>query len=105
MAEIKVPIVLTREEQRKLPPQERELYIREILRQTLEMNLHEEKKDKIHGDEYERADDHPLEKSDSVIDQFLQHTNGNQVRRTSDRSADSSNRGCVGECQQQDYTE
>lgn len=40
MAEIQIPVILTREEQRKLPPQERELYIREILRKTLEMNIH-----------------------------------------------------------------
>ena len=40
MSELKIPNILRREEQRKLPPQERELYTREILRQTLDMNDH-----------------------------------------------------------------
>lgn len=37
-SQIKVPNVLTKTELLKLPPQERELYVREILRQTLNLN-------------------------------------------------------------------
>lgn len=36
--QIKVPDVLQKKQYLKLPPQERELYIREVLRQTLNMN-------------------------------------------------------------------
>lgn len=38
MSEITVPEVLNRTEYLKLPPQEREQYVREILRQTVNMN-------------------------------------------------------------------
>jgi len=39
MSELKVPDVLTRDEFLKLPPQERESYVREVLRQTVNSNL------------------------------------------------------------------
>jgi len=38
MSEMRIPEVLSREEYLKLPPQERERYVREILRQTVNMN-------------------------------------------------------------------
>lgn len=40
MSKVQVPEVLTRTEYLKLPPQERERYVREILRQTVNMNKH-----------------------------------------------------------------
>lgn len=40
MSEIQTPEVLKRQEYLKLPPQERERYVREILRQTVNMNRH-----------------------------------------------------------------
>jgi hypothetical protein len=40
LTEVQVPESLTKNEYLKLPPQERERYVREILRQTVNMNRH-----------------------------------------------------------------